>query len=439
MHCCSQASRWRSYVLAYCLRSKTHIVETEKLNEGPPIKKQKAAPNPKDLPSIIKLTIAPDQQSIVVVTDDKCLRALTIENDGRLVELSQRFMPKRPCAVEVLPDNQTILCGDKFGDVYSLPLFGQADDREHVLNSTHSNEVLVETAFKPQATNLTVHTKRNRKALEAQMKQKNRTPKSKEPLKFEHELLLGHVSMLTDLAFVTHTVNEKRRRYIITADRDEHIRFSRAPPQAHIIEGYCLGHTEFVSKICPVPNTELLVSGGGDDWLGVWHWPSFSLRRKLNLKDVIGQFTSKPVAISGIWAVSEATDGGDTTILVACERVPALFSIPAHTLLQETGVLKALSLARPPLDVTAVHGQVLVSLDSRVAGEVRLQSVQLGQPTNSGWSEEPKQLTTINSETDVKSLDNLFYGVANLRKRTGWGTLDEDGPPEEQDVPEDQD
>nr|POF16777.1 trna (guanine-n(7)-)-methyltransferase non-catalytic subunit trm82 [Quercus suber] len=407
--------------------------------EGPPVKKQKFAPATKTLSSIIKLTVAPNQQSVVTVSDDKCLRVFTVEGDGKVAELSQRFMPKRPCAVVILPDDESILCGDKFGDVYSLPLFGQAGDKELAMTDAHQEGTAVETTFKPQATNLTVHTKRNRKALEAQMKQKNRTPKSKEPLRFELELLLGHVSMLTDLAFVAHTVGEKQRRYIITADRDEHIRFSRAPPQAHIIEGYCLGHTEFVNKVCAVPNTDLLVSGGGDDWLGVWQWPSFSLRRKLNIKNVLSQYTSKPVAISGIWAVPDVGDEGNAMVLVACERVPVLFSISVQSLLQENSALEALPLAHPPLDVAAFHKEILVSLDSRVMGESRLVPAQVGQSMNPGLEDKLKQLATKSSETDDKTLDSLFYGVANLRKRTGWGTLEQDDAPDDHDVPEDQD
>lgn len=401
----------------------------ESANGERPKKKQKTAPATQPSPSIINLTIAPNQRYVVVVTDDKCLRVLALEEDGKLVELSQRFMPKRPCAVEVLPSNDTILCGDKFGDVYSLPLLGQATDKQDADARDEKERPAVESTFKPQATNLTVHTQRNRKALEAQMRQKNVTPKTKEPLKFEHELLLGHVSMLTDLALATHEVNGQQRRYIITADRDEHIRFSRAPPQAHIIEGYCLGHTEFINNICLIPNTNLLVSGGGDDWLGVWEWPSFKLRRKLNVKDVLGQYTSKPVAVSGIWAAPTTGLERDTILLVACERVPALFGISSRSLLQETSALTALELPSPPLDVTTVKHEVVVSLDGRAKAQVRLQSIPLEQ-----WSQmqahprldkELESLSLVSSETTDKSLDDLLYGVANLRKRTGWGTAEE--------------
>ncbi|PWW77730.1 hypothetical protein C7212DRAFT_90045, partial [Tuber magnatum] len=88
------------------------------------------------------------------------------------------------------------------------------------------------------------------------------------------KLLLGHVSMLTDLLSVTTTTAQEgqKRKYIITADRDEHIRVSRYP-QSWVIEGFCLGHTAFVSKLL-VPRwaPQEVLSGGGDAWLGRWRW-----------------------------------------------------------------------------------------------------------------------------------------------------------------------
>lgn len=52
-------------------------------------------------------------------------------------------------------------------------------------------------------------------------------------------------------------------RYILTADRDEKIRVSWAAAP-HSIESFCLGHTEFVSRILVVPDhAELLLSSSG--------------------------------------------------------------------------------------------------------------------------------------------------------------------------------
>lgn len=52
-------------------------------------------------------------------------------------------------------------------------------------------------------------------------------------------LVLGHVSPVTNL-ILTHD-----ERYIITADRDEHIRVSWYP-QGYNIEMFCLGHKKYV-------------------------------------------------------------------------------------------------------------------------------------------------------------------------------------------------
>lgn len=50
-------------------------------------------------------------------------------------------------------------------------------------------------------------------------------------------LILGHTSLLTSFIL---TEDEK---YVISADRDEHIRVSWYP-QGYVIERYCLGHNK---------------------------------------------------------------------------------------------------------------------------------------------------------------------------------------------------
>ena len=203
-------------------------------------------------------------------------------------------MPKRPCAIILTPDDSTILCADKFGDVYSLPLAGQSCESKAVISAEAngiigtSNQKEKRKSFTPSATSLTVHTKRNRDALQQQQKTNN--PKAeKKSLNFDHQLLLGHVSLLTDVACVDLiSASHKPRNYILTSDRDEHIRVSRGISQAHIIDGYCLGHTEFISKLCVSPiHPHLLISGGGDDHLIVWNWPTGRKLQQLDLKSLI--------------------------------------------------------------------------------------------------------------------------------------------------------
>ena len=279
-------------------------------------------------------------------------------------------MPKRPCSVTLTKDEGTILCADKFGDVYALPLTeiesSKTDrinapllenERPGVIPTSCSTDIKQIAKFKqkpyvPTASLSTVHTKRNQQALKNQQNTSNKVAE-KRSLEFEHELLLGHVSLLTDLAYVTIKPQESSsgplRSYIITSDRDEHIRVSRGLPQTHVIEGYCLGHTEFVSRLCiPSWSPEILVSGGGDDFLLVWDWLTGSVRQKIGLKTIVAasmnEFSERlrennstlrienqptddsdtvsKIAVSGIWAIKvSGDDNGDDLgeLVVACE------------------------------------------------------------------------------------------------------------------------
>lgn len=231
-------------------------------------------------------------------------------------------MPKRPCSITLTTDNSTILCADKFGDVYSLPLTGHTVEPSATASnakrdSTNKTDRDSRPSFVPSATILTVHTKRNREALRQQQKVTN--PKAgKRSLNFDHQLLLGHVSLLTDLACVSVTSSLlKPRDYILTSDRDEHIRVSRGIPQAHIIEGFCLGHTEFVSKLCiPRAYPHLLISGGGDDYLLVWDWLAGSIRQKIDVRSYVDSFREQYSQEPAVKAKSKRTQIAITNIRV---------------------------------------------------------------------------------------------------------------------------
>lgn len=241
-----------------------------------------------------------------------------------------RVMPKRPCAIAITADSSTIISADKFGDVYSLPLLFSVI-QETPQPVTPTPEPATTKPFVSAANHLTVHSQRNRKALESQKKQTTKPAEKSEPT-FEHKLLLGHVSMLTDLALIT---TAEGKNYILTADRDEHIRVSRGIPQAHIIENFCLGHTEFISRLCiPKERPDVLISGGGDDSIFVWDWMSGSLICKENLRQRVepllgelygqdlenGAIEPFKVAVSGIKHVGHTgSDGVEDLVIVTCE------------------------------------------------------------------------------------------------------------------------
>lgn len=327
-------------------------------------KKQKAEASP--APAIIKLAVTHNWKHLVAVTgEDKCIRVLKVLADGGLEQLSKRYevqlhceifltvcspMPKKPSSIIFTTDGSNILCADKFGDVYALPLFISETKENFPSNSPSSTgatsiEESKITPFVPSASELTVHTKRNQQALKNQQKLTSKVAQKKN-LEFEHQLLFGHVSLLTDLACVTLSAEElgtmSPRSYILTSDRDEHIRVSRGIPQTHIIEGYCLEHTEFVSKMCiPTWNQRILVSGGGNEYLIVWDWLNGTVLQKIDLRNLLlkarqrddrpssgtdEQFDaadgSQSIAVSGIWGT--VIPGGrrkkhSGVIIVACE------------------------------------------------------------------------------------------------------------------------
>lgn len=234
-------------------------------------------------------------------------------------------MPKRPSSVVIAPDSN-IICADKFGDVYSLPLIPTPSSP----SSTPRSSTPVpppKTSFKPSANALTVHSKRNLRALSEQQRQAERSSQSKgnavpknESPDFEITLLLGHVSMLTALVLG----ESEGRKYIVTSDRDEHVRVSRYLPQAHVIEGFCLGHKEFINAlVIPPTRGEILISGGGDEDLFVWNWKEARLLSKtsvLSLAQAIAPETTK-VAVSSLYSLIYPLESGDLIyVLAICQE-----------------------------------------------------------------------------------------------------------------------
>ncbi|EXX64884.1 Trm82p [Rhizophagus irregularis DAOM 197198w] len=164
--------------------------------------------------------------STLLATSDEN-KILKIWNCDEWKLRNTRPVQKRVVSIAFNKDGSQIVIADKFGDVYSHPL----DPPEDKQNAS--------------------------------------------------TLLLGHVSMVTDMVI---TPNNK---YVITCDRDEHIRVSRFP-KGYNIESYCLGHKQFVSKIHILPwANDLLISAGGDDFIALWDYVPGKLLQTLNIKEII--------------------------------------------------------------------------------------------------------------------------------------------------------
>lgn len=434
---------------------------SKEIGQNPPKKKQNnrsdAVASGLEAPAVIALAVTRDGKHVVAVTgEDKSIRVfqnVSENSQHELQQLSHRAMPKRPCALTITNDDCTIISADKFGDVYSLPL---SPTDAPVTLEPMPEPAAAPKLFVPAANEFTIHSERNRKALENQRRQTNQNPSKLLP-EFQHTLLLGHVSMLTDIILASS--HEGRRNYILTADRDEHIRISRSIPQTHVIEGFCLGHTEFVSRLCiPSTHSEVLISGGGDDDLFVWDWLSGSLLSRVNItshiNEVLGEAVVKP-AISSIQHMTLTSGSSNRDIIVVTsEGIPALF-IFTLTLSPRPTLAHAQTITLPGNALSVVllpspQPSLLVSVDTIHNPGTRSENTEQGRDRKErerrsdvdivdpilrfnfdgatfgagGAFAKVAEMVMVDAESEngaVGRLGNLLYGLENLRKREGDG------------------
>ncbi|TDL23976.1 WD40 repeat-like protein [Rickenella mellea] len=209
----------------------------------------------------------------LVTTTDKVLRVWQL--DGLQI-LSEREVPKKATCIRITNDATNIIVSDKFGDIFRFPL---------IVSPEHCKTVS-EDSSKGNPTS---------------------SPKAS-----SSELLMGHASLLTTFIL---TADEK---FIISADRDEHIRVSWYP-EAYVIESFCLGHQKFVSALhIPPSDTARLVSGGGDPTLKIWDWMSGKLEFELDIHDAVMPYVKvKPPRRKHR---SEGEDDGEDDDLSARQR-----------------------------------------------------------------------------------------------------------------------
>ncbi|KAI1437560.1 hypothetical protein GGR50DRAFT_692078 [Xylaria sp. CBS 124048] len=420
--------------------AQAQVQEEEGEQETPSKNKKKAnnAPPKPESPLIVLLAATDDGNHVIAVTgQDKTLWVFEHDGKGLLKQLSQRVMPKRPSSLAFTADGQTILSADKFGDVYALPLIESSElvggDQPASspapappTSSTSTSTPTSTSKPPPRGANVfTVHSQRNRRALEDQQRQRENNAKlshPKEGPKFAHDLLLGHVSMLTSVVTAS---DGKGRPYILTADRDEHIRVSRGVPQTHVIETYCHGHASFVNSLCvPTPATSrqtVLVSGGGDAELFVWDWLAGKLLSTTDLLSRVREVQPETTKIAVVKIISWRELGsGECYLAVICERVPALFifQLQADNTLTSTA---ALALRGNALDVITLGQSLLVSIDAAADGDGDGDGeVSIFEHNEKSWIPRSSVTSTgipgDQAPLTREELDKALYTVENLRK-----------------------
>lgn len=178
-----------------------------------------------------------DTQLAACTDSDKGIVILQIDhtNTSNCLSLIKReSFPKRPNAISISDDNQKIFMADKFGDVYVM--------------STDINT----------------------------------------PVKKDQTPILGHVSMLTDLLYKKDA--QTGQEYVLTADRDEHIKISQFP-NSFVIKNWLFGHHEFISSLSKINwNNNWILSAGGDDCIFSWDWNNEKLLDSFNYKHLIENY-----------------------------------------------------------------------------------------------------------------------------------------------------
>ncbi|TCD69470.1 tRNA (guanine-N(7)-)-methyltransferase non-catalytic subunit trm82 [Steccherinum ochraceum] len=204
---------------------------------------------------------------VVAAGDDKKLRVWDINDNLKMV--SERELPKKPTEIRITQDSETILVSDKFGDVFRYPMIPSTEQ---------------ESAARPQVTGRGALTSHENLA--------------------GGSLVLGHASLLTSFLL------SDDEKFIITADRDEHIRVSWYP-QGYVIEQYCLGHTKFVSAIhIPSFSPHSLISGGGDPYLQCWNWTTGKKISSIPILDAVLPFITVKPPKGRAWSNGDEEEGG---------------------------------------------------------------------------------------------------------------------------------
>lgn len=330
---------------------------------------------PKIFNYIRALHLTNNEKYLVAATDsDKAavifeINELNKENILTLMK-RQRF-PKRPSAISTSVDNKDVLLGDKFGDVYSIPI-----------DSEETQEKNPET-----------------------------------------DPLLGHVSMLTDVTVGEH--NDKQ--YILSTDRDEHIRVSNYP-NGYIIENFLFGHSEFISNIViPSFAPDNLISGGGDDSIFLWNWVEGKLIEKFPLKDLISKYlTDEHLAPSKF-----QNEENNLKEFSVAQIVPVESTSSVAILIEKTDIIIILKLvdSKLSLDKIIEFKDKIVSITAsatKIIASVENDNDQLLQEIDVNSKEflnlESFNKISENSKVEISSKAELFplYTVSQLRKRSEY-------------------
>ncbi|BFZ62127.1 tRNA (guanine-N(7)-)-methyltransferase non-catalytic subunit trm82 [Saitoella coloradoensis] len=343
--------------------------------------------------AIRTMVLTKDGSKLAVSGEDKVLRVF----DASTFELiSERTVPKRVCSLALVDNDATILTGDKHGDVFSYPFMLQPEERQGAPAEDEKSATAEETES-PAAGSAAKKQGKVPKGYDLAWGQKKKDPDA-----IPENLLLGHVSMLTTMSLL----HSNSSTYIMTADRDEHVRISRYP-KAYVTERFLLGHTEFVSSVAQL-DEDVVLTAGGDPWVGVWNWKTGKLLHKLDLAHAVQEARGEDgkIAVSQFHVV-------ENRVFVIVEKAPAVFVVDFSDD-KVPSITQTIALSAPALAlVTDYASRLWASVDTT---EVSSASVLVAFEADSQGKYKSINAHSFES-LDVEAGLCPFYTTEQLRKR----------------------
>ncbi|EGG13507.1 WD40 repeat-containing protein [Cavenderia fasciculata] len=251
--------------------------------------------------AIKSIEFSKDGTHLITSSNDKTIK---VWNTTDLSCINSIDTPKKISSAQLTLDNKSVVIADKAGDVYIYNLDDTKEKLEKDKKDVEDGE--------------------------------------------EKNLLLGHFSSITDMIF------SDCHKYILTADRDEKVRVSKYP-HAFDIESFCLGHTQFVSKL--LIKNDILLTGSGDGTIKVWKWKDGQLLQSINMFDKIKNEAPEPAAVLTTIPLYISND----RVYVYVEEHSTLFTFKyANNVIDESS-FSSIQLESSPLAVQAVDsGNVLL-------------------------------------------------------------------------------
>lgn len=213
-------------------------------------------------------------------------------------------------------------------------------------------------------------------------------------------------------------------RLIATADRDFKIRVSIFPKNplggAHEIQSFCLGHRNFVSCISflggQADGNELIVSGGGDATVCLWHYMTGQLLDTFEIGTVVGlsSYADKVdnCTSTAVTDLSVSSDG--SVVAVAIERFYGVLLLSCNlqsrklVLLEKVGLPENFMPTSLAFDNSSCHLWMITG----AAEVVRPDSM------NAAESEAKGSVVATSAITCVRVIGLAHVGSDNLLKST---------------------